>query len=79
MQKKLSAWKIVNPFQKGLNVQEKLPVLKMVANLPGVSRLLKLAISAVKDYTHVVDLARGHVAAIQYLNEGNQYRVCINA
>ena len=31
--------------------------------------------SAVKDYTHVVDLARGHVAAIQNMNEGKQYRV----
>lgn len=31
--------------------------------------------TAVKDYTHIMDLARGHVAAIKHLNDGAQYKV----
>lgn len=31
--------------------------------------------TAVKDYTHVMDLARGHVAAIKHLRDGGHYKV----
>ena len=31
--------------------------------------------SAVKDYTHIMDLTRGHVAAIKHIHEGEKYKV----